>query len=90
MNVGETWDKRRRLQVTPEGPARDRRDLPVALATTVLLGLVGVFVDMARLGEVARKVLVRVSGAIGQASMVAVSVLVGASHCSKISIQLIR
>lgn len=35
---------------------------------------------MARLGEIARKVLVGVGGAVGKTGVVAVSVLVRASH----------
>lgn len=56
------------------------RGIPVAFSTTVLLGLVGVFVDMTRLGKISRKVLLRQGGPIGKAGVVTVSVLMGASH----------
>ena len=57
--------------------------LPVALATTVLLGLVAVGVHMARLGKIARQMLLGSGGAVGQADLVTIIVFVGASHCEE-------
>lgn len=67
------------------GKEKGRQNSPIALARAALLGFVGVHIDVARLGEVAGKMLVRVSGPVGETSVVAVSVLVGASHCSAVS-----
>ena len=50
-------------------------DLPVTLATTVFLGLLRVGIDVARLGEVTRKVLLGQSGAVGKAGMITIVLL---------------
>lgn len=50
--------------------------LPVALASTLLLHFLGIGVDMAALGEVAREVLNVIGGAVGEAGMVTVVVFV--------------
>jgi len=55
---------------------------PVAFAVAILLCLVRICVDVTVLREEARKVLLWGSGAVGKPSVVTVSVLVGASHCS--------
>jgi hypothetical protein len=59
--------------------------LPIAFSAAVLLGLVWVSVGMTGFGKEARKVLFGSSRTIGKASVVTVSVLVRASHWSKIS-----
>jgi hypothetical protein len=56
-------------------------DLPIALPTTVLLDLCRVGIGMARFGEVSREMLLLLCGTIGKTGVVAVSVLVGSSHC---------
>jgi len=53
---------------------------PIALSTAILLGLAWVFSGVARLGEVARKMLLSLGGAVSQAGMVTVSEFVGSSH----------
>lgn len=60
--------------------ARIANDLPVALASTILLGLGGILIGMTRLGEVAGKMLLNFGGAVSEGGMVAVSVLVRTSH----------
>jgi hypothetical protein len=57
------------------------RDSPIALAAAVLLDLVRVGVGVTSFGKEARQVLFSCSCTVGKASVVAVSVLVGASHC---------
>lgn len=54
--------------------------LPVALARAVLFDLLGVGVEGAVLGEVARQMLLVGSSTVGQAGVVAVVELVRASH----------
>ena len=54
--------------------------LPIAFASTFLLHLLRVGVDMARLGKVAREMLRILSSAVSEAGMVTVVLLVGASH----------
>lgn len=54
--------------------------LPIALASTFFLHLLGVGIDMAVLAEVAREVLDVFGGTIGKASVVTVILLVRASH----------
>jgi hypothetical protein len=61
--------------------------LPIAFAAAVLLGLIRIGVAMASFGEEPRKVLFSCSGAVGKARVVAVRVLVGASHCSRLARQ---
>ena len=58
----------------------DGEDLPVAFATAFFLGLLGIRVDVARLGEVAGEVLLWGGGAIGKAGVVTIVVFLGASH----------
>lgn len=55
-------------------------DLPIALAAAALLGLGRVSVGMAGLAKVLGEAGFALSSAIGNASVVAVSVLVRASH----------
>ena len=57
--------------------------VPVALAATVLLDLLGVGIGIAMLGEEARKILCGRGGTVGEALVVAVIGLVGASHCGR-------
>ena len=59
--------------------------LPVASATTILLGLLGVLVGKAVLGKELGEMLLRGDSAVGQASMVLVSKLVGASHWARVN-----
>lgn len=54
--------------------------LPVALATTLLLGVGRGFAGVAGLAEVLRKMVFWRSGAIGKARMVAVGGFVAAGH----------
>lgn len=62
--------------------------VPIALATAVLLHLLGVHVGMAMLGKEARQMLRGGSSAFSETLMVPVIGLVGASHCGQlISIQ---
>jgi hypothetical protein len=56
-------------------------DIPVTLATTLLLDASGISIRVTRLGKVAREVVFRESGAVSETSVVAVVALVGASHC---------
>jgi hypothetical protein len=59
--------------------------LPVASATTILLGLLGVLVGKAVLGKELGDMFLRGDGAVGQAGMVLVSKLVGASHWARVN-----
>ena len=59
-----------------------RENLPAALASTVLFGLLGVGVDMARLGEVAGEVLDRQGSTVSEAGVVTIIVFVRLSHYS--------
>ena len=59
---------------------RKEADKPVALATALLLDLLGVGIDVAGLGKVTREVLLRLGGAVGEAGVVTIVLLVGASH----------
>jgi hypothetical protein len=59
---------------------RKVRDLPITLAAAALLRLGWVSVGMAGFGKVLGKTSFTLSSAIGNAGVVAVSVLVGASH----------
>lgn len=54
--------------------------LPVTLPATILLGLLGVSIDMASLGEVTGEMLFRLSGTVGEADVVTVIQLVGSGH----------
>lgn len=58
----------------------DVRNLPIALAATVLLIRSWIDAGVAALGEVAWEMLLWGGGAIGKASVVTVGSLVGASH----------
>jgi len=60
---------------------RMRSNVPVALAATLLLHTLGVGVDIARFGEVARETFFSSSGTISDGTVVAVVSLVAASHC---------
>lgn len=51
------------------------KNLPVALAAAILLGLLGVLANMAVLGKEARKMLLRASSAVSQTGVVLVVVL---------------
>ena len=53
---------------------------PVALSTTFLLHLLGISIDVARLGKVARKVFLIRGSASSNAGMVTVVLLNSASH----------
>lgn len=53
---------------------------PVAFPTTTLLDLLGILANMTMLREIARQMLLRSSGAIGQAGVVLVVELVRTSH----------
>lgn len=68
------------MQIHSVGSMRDGRYSPIALSATALLGLGRVGVLMSLLGEVARKPRLTLSGAVGNAGVVTVSELVGASH----------
>jgi len=57
-----------------------KEDLPVGFPSTVFLGFLRVSVNVARLGEVARKMLVSVGSAVSEAVVVSVVVFVGAGH----------
>ena len=54
--------------------------LPVTLASTILLGLLGIGVSMAVLGEVLGDVVLWAGSAVGQGRVVSVVGFVGASH----------
>ena len=54
---------------------------PVASATTLLLDASWVCVNVTCFAKVARKVVFWEGSAVGEASVVAVVLLVGASHC---------
>ena len=56
------------------------QDLPIALAAAALLRLGWVSVGMAGFGKVLGKTCFTLGSAIGNAGVVTVSVLVGASH----------
>ena len=70
---------RRRVSICT-GDETDGGTVPVALTAAFFLGLLGIGVDVSRLGKVARKVLLWGSGAVGKASVVTVVVFLGASH----------
>ena len=58
--------------------------IPVAFTVAGLLDPVGIIVGIeAGFGEVARKVLLRESSAIGETNVVTVVEFVGTSHCKK-------
>ncbi len=57
------------------------RAIPIAFTTAVLLGLLGVGVRKAILRKEMRKMLLRHGGSHGDAGVVLVVELVGASHC---------
>jgi hypothetical protein len=57
-------------------------DLPIAFSAAVLLCLMRIFTSMAGFGEVAREMLLRLGGAISKTSVVTISELVRASHCT--------
>ena len=62
------------------------RDLPVALAAASLLCLGRIGISMAGFGKVLGKSRFTLSSAIGNAGVVAVSELVGTSHCIMVSV----
>jgi len=53
---------------------------PVAFASTVLLGLLGISIDEARLGEVAGEMLLGSGASISETSVVTIILLMGAGH----------
>ena len=59
---------------------RTEVNLPIALSASVLLDLSWICVRVSVFGEVAGEMLVLVSRAVGETSMVTVRELVGASH----------
>jgi len=59
--------------------------LPIAFATSLLFDTLWVSVSVTMFGEVARKAVFRKGCTIGQAAVVAVVVLVGASHYLRVS-----
>lgn len=61
------------------------QDLPIALAAAALLRLGWVRVGMAGFAKVLGESGFTLGSAIGNAGMVTVSVLVGASHCTQLS-----
>jgi hypothetical protein len=60
---------------------RERVYTPIASARSVLLDLLGIHVGMAALGKETREMLRGKSSAFGEALVVTVIGLVGASHC---------
>lgn len=54
--------------------------LPIALAAPFFLHFLRIGVDVTRLGEVAREVLLGRSTTVGESDMITVVKLVGASH----------
>lgn len=60
-------------------------DLPVTLTAAILLRLGRILTGIAGFGEVSREVSLMLSGTVSEAGMIAVSELVGASHCLSIS-----
>jgi hypothetical protein len=73
--VRTTW------QYTIESECIARFDLPVALASTLLLVHGRISAREAGLAEVAREMLLWSSGAIGKANVVTITSFVSASHC---------
>ncbi len=61
-------------------PASNCVNLPVASATSLLLDALWVSVDVARLGEIARKVIFGYSSAVSESSVVSIVVLDSSSH----------
>jgi hypothetical protein len=55
-------------------------DLPVAFAATFLLDLLWIFANVTRFGKVAWEVVFRRCSTIGEAAVVTIVVLLGASH----------
>ena len=55
-------------------------DLPVAFTTTFLLDLLWIFANVTRFGKVAWEVVFRRCSTIGEAAVVTIVVLFGASH----------
>lgn len=53
---------------------------PITFPTAILLGLVGISVGVTGFGKVAGKVFVLISGAVSEAGMITVIMLMGASH----------
>ena len=56
------------------------RNIPIALAAAILLDLLGVDIEMTRLGKEAGQMFSGTGGAGGEALVVTVVCLVGASH----------
>ena len=61
----------------------DSKNLPITLATTLLLGRSWVLAGIPSFGEVAWKMLLWCSGAVGESSVVTIVALVCASHYFK-------
>jgi hypothetical protein len=55
-------------------------DLPVAFASTFLLDLLWVFANVTGFGKIAREMVIRGCSTIGEAAVVTIVVLLGASH----------
>lgn len=60
---------------------RERRRLPVALPTALLLYALGIGIDVPRLGEVTRETFFSSGGTISDGAVVSVVGLVASSHC---------
>lgn len=65
-----------------------RNDVPIAFAAALLLGVLRVLAGVAGFGEVAREVLLRSGGTVGEALVVAVVGLVRAGHCCGMVVRL--
>ena len=63
----------------------DIHNLPIAPTTAILLGLRRVGVGVTGFGEESRKMLLGFSATIGKSGVVAVSELVGSSHCNVVN-----
>jgi hypothetical protein len=75
------WREGKGREGKGRGRWRRRGSLPSSFAGTVLLGLLGVGIDVAGLGKVAREVLGGHSSTVSEASVVAIVVLVRLAHC---------
>ena len=71
-------------------PLGDMFDLPVAFATSFLLDLLGISVDVSVLGEIAREMLDLIGSAVSKASVVTIVLLMGASHWTMLISNLLR
>ena len=59
---------------------RWQQEIPIALSATFFLRLLGIRINVARLGKVAGEMLLWQSGAVGKASVVTIVVFLSASH----------